>query len=221
MLLIESKNQEKYISDYLEVDLPDIVHEVISDQKSDKSSRSLFKQDRKNDDASQRSSFSLKQRLYLEDIHNLIPERAPGLRITKAAICEIEGSLSIIAPFYVSEVDCEGHMPGFPFLPLAEAGRVLAQAGAILVSYHAKVVENKSDWMTPLVYKVGEVLSGQQGYLFPNNTVCIIATIKKLRGPLYSTECHGYLDKKHIFSMPKIQYFLSDDSRLWRGIKSV
>lgn len=157
----------------------------------------------------------VRQELSLQDIYQLIPEREPGLRISRAVICEIAGKIQILAPFSITEEMCAGHMPGFPILPLAEAGRTLAQVGAILVAYTVRNIEGKEGCFTPLVYKVGEIISGQQGFLVPNDKVCLVAQAQKLRGPLYFVQAHGYLGEKHIFSMPKIHYFISHDQRLW------
>lgn len=157
----------------------------------------------------------VKQELGSQDIYQLIPEREPGLRITRAVICETGGDLQILAPFFITEEMCAGHMPGFPMLPLAEAGRTLAQVGAILVAYTVRSVEQREGLFTPLVYKVGEIISGQQGFLFPKDKICLVAQAHKLRGPLYLVQAHGYLGEKHIFSMPKIHYFISPDQRLW------
>jgi len=157
----------------------------------------------------------VRQELELQDIYKLIPEREPGLRISRAVICEIGGNIQILAPFAITEEMCAGHMPGFPILPLAEAGRTLAQVGAILVAYTVRNIEEKEGCFTPLVYKVGEIVSGQQGFLVPNDKVCLVAQAQKLRGPLYFVQAHGYLGEKHIFSMPKIHYFISQDQRLW------
>jgi 3-hydroxymyristoyl/3-hydroxydecanoyl-(acyl carrier protein) dehydratase len=158
---------------------------------------------------------NLIQKITQADIDQLTPERAPGFRIERAVIYEFQSEYYILSPFEVTEEMCAGHMPGFPILPLAEAGRILAQVGSILVGYTAKVVEEKAGLLTPLVYKVGEVISGQQGFLVPGDKICVLAKGKKLRGPLYFVEAHGYLGDQHIFSMPKIHYFLSQDSRLW------
>lgn len=157
----------------------------------------------------------VKQELGSQDIYQLIPEREPGLRITRAVICETDGNLQILAPFSITEEMCAGHMPGFPMLPLAEAGRTLAQVGAILVAYTVRNIEQREGLFTPLVYKVGEIISGQQGFLFPKDKICLVAQAHKLRGPLYFVQAHGYLGEKHIFSMPKIHYFISQDQRLW------
>ncbi len=219
MLVVESRQEIRSICNFLEVEIPEDISEVLNAKKTSRSRHQTFSQSHQELKALQDSYLGLRQKLYLEDIHNLIPERAPGLKISKSVICEIDSELVIIAPFHISEETCAGHMPGFPFLPLAEAGRVLAQVGAILVGYSAKAIENKMGAITPLVYKVGEVLSGNQGYLRPGNTVCIIAKARKLKGPLYAVQAHGYMGQKHIFSMPKIQYFLSDDSQLWGGLK--
>ncbi len=215
MLLVESIRKDQSTDQFLGVDLPENIDEILKKTLTGTSKRQIFSENNERIEPLQENFLNLKQRLYQEDIHQLIPERAPGLKISKAAIYELDSELVIIAPFHISEETCAGHMPGFPFLPLAESGRVLAQVGAILVGYRAKTVDQKSGLITPLVYKVGEVLSGQQGYLVPGNTVCIIAKVKKLKGPLYAVQAHGYLKQKHIFSMPKIHYFLSEDHQLW------
>lgn len=157
----------------------------------------------------------IKQELGPLDIYDLIPEREPGLQIRRAVISETGGDCLILAPFIITEEMCAGHMPGFPILPLAEAGRTLAQVGAILVAYRVRFVEGRESRFTPLVYKVGEIISGQQGFLVPGDKVCLVAQARKLRGPLYAVQAHGYLGDKHIFSMPKIHYFISQDQRLW------
>lgn len=218
MLVVDSIQETQNICQFLGVELPEDINEVLKKANTGNSKSRRFKGNDIIANSWQENFLNLRQRLYSEDIHNLIPERAPGLKISKAVICEIEEDFVILAPFHIAEETCAGHMPGFPFLPLAEAGRILAQAGAILVGYRAKTVENKAGLLTPLVYKVGEVLSDQQGYLVPGNTVCIIAKAKKLKGPLYAVQAHGYLNKKHIFSMPKIHYFISEDEKLWGGI---
>lgn len=157
----------------------------------------------------------IKQELGQQDIHNLIPEREPGLYIQRAVISEIEEDCLIFAPLVITEEMCAGHMPGFPILPLAEAARALGQVGAILVAYTVKFIEGREGRFTPLAYKVGEVLSGQQGFLSPKDRICLVAKARKLRGPLYFVEAHGYLGEKHVFSIPKIHYFLSQDRQLW------
>jgi 3-hydroxymyristoyl/3-hydroxydecanoyl-(acyl carrier protein) dehydratase len=157
----------------------------------------------------------IKQELGPLDIYDLIPEREPGLQITRAVISKTGGGCLILAPFIITEEMCAGHMPGFPILPLAEAGRTLAQVGAILVAYTVKFIEGREGRFTPLVYKVGEIISGQQGFLVPGDKVCLVAQARKLRGPIYAVQAHGYLGDKHIFSMPKIHYFISQDQRLW------
>jgi 3-hydroxymyristoyl/3-hydroxydecanoyl-(acyl carrier protein) dehydratase len=157
----------------------------------------------------------IEQQLTQLDIHNLTPEREPGLRIKRAVICAIGDIHLILAPLVITEEMCAGHMPGFPILPLAEAGRALAQVGSILIGYMAKVLEQRDGNLTPLVYKVGEIVSGQQGFLYPQDRICLIAQGKKMRGPLYAVQAHGYLGDQHIFSMPKIHYFVSQDNRLW------
>ena len=221
MLVVESRNETIDICEFLNLELPDHIDEVLTKEKCNGSRKQVFSDQTEEQDSFRDQFLDLRQKLYLDDIHCLLPERAPGLKITKSVICEVANELIIIAPFPITEETCAGHMPGFPFLPLAEAGRILAQAGAILVGYSAKAIENKSGLITPLVYKVGEVLSGQQGYLRPGNTVCIIAKARKLKGPLYAVQAHGYLNQKHIFSMPKIHYFLSEDAQLWGNLKEV
>jgi 3-hydroxymyristoyl/3-hydroxydecanoyl-(acyl carrier protein) dehydratase len=158
---------------------------------------------------------NIQQYLTLTDIHQLTPERAPGMVLERAVIGNLEQDHFILSGFTVTEAMCAGHMPGFPILPLAEAGRILAQVGSILVGYSAKVLEGQAGYLTPLVYKVGEVVSGQQGYLFPGDTLCVVAKLKKLRGPLYFVQAHAYQSNAHLFSMPKIYYFLSNEARLW------
>lgn len=157
----------------------------------------------------------IKHELGRPDIYDLIPEREPGLQITRAVVSETGEDCLILAPFIITEEMCAGHMPGFPILPLAEAGRTLAQIGAILVAYTVRYVEGRESRFTPLVYKVGEIISGQQGFLVPGDKVCLVARARKLRGPIYAVQAHGYLGDKHIFSMPKIHYFISQDQRLW------
>ena len=93
------------------------------------------------------------QKITQQDIDKLTPERAPGFRIDRAVIYEFQGEYYILSPFTVTEAMCAGHMPGFPILPLAEAGRILAQVGSILVGYMAQAIENKEGLLTPLVYK--------------------------------------------------------------------
>lgn len=158
---------------------------------------------------------NIEQKLTEMDIYKLTPERKPGFKINRAIICEIGGTHLIIAPFLITEEMCAGHMPGFPILPLAEAGRALAQIGSILVGYLAKVHEQRAGNLTPLVYKVGEIISGQQGFLHPREQLCIVAQGEKMKGPLYKVQAHGYLGDNHIFSMPKIHYFVSQDNQLW------
>lgn len=157
----------------------------------------------------------IKQELDRLDIYDLMPEREPGLRITRAVISGTGGDCLILAPLIITEEMCAGHMPGFPILPLAEAGRTLAQVGAILVAYTVRSIEGREGRFTPLVYKVGEIISGQQGFLVPGDKICLVAQARKLRGPLYAVQAHGYIGDKHIFSMPKIHYFISQDQRLW------
>ena len=214
MLTLQSHETESFL-DFIGVEIPNNIESIFTSKSLSKSRKSIFKEQDKSNETLQNKGLVFQQRLFQEDIHQLLPERAPGLKISKSLIGTYDNEMIIVSPFHITEETCAGHMPGFPFLPLAEAGRVLAQVGAILVGYYAKTVEHNTNLITPLVYKVGEVLSGQQGYLVPNNSVCIIAKVKKLRGPLYAVEAHGYLDKQHIFSMPKISYFLSDDPKLW------
>ncbi len=151
-----------------------------------------------------------------EQIYDLYPEREPGLRINRAAICAQGSQHIIFAPFIVTERMCAGHMPGFPILPLAEAGRTLAQTGAILVAYWVRELEGRRGCFTPLVYKVGEIQSFQKGFLYPGDRICLVAQARKLRGPLYEVEAHGYLKDEHIFAMPLIQYFVAQDPKLWQ-----
>ena len=214
MLTIQSPKAESFL-DFIEVPIPNNIESIFVKKSSSKSRKSIFQGSENLQEITPQNELVFQQRLFQEDIHQLLPERAPGLKISKALIGNYDNDMIIVAPFHITEETCAGHMPGFPFLPLAEAGRVLAQVGAILVGYYAKTVEMNTNLITPLVYKVGEVLSGQQGYLVPDQSVCIIAKIKKLKGPLYAVEAHGYLNKQHIFSMPKISYFLSEDAKLW------
>ena len=218
MLTLQNLEQ-KSLEEFLEVALPDQLESVLSQFQLSASRKQNFKKNQDSPTLSSSQSLVFHQRLFVEDIHQLIPERAPGLKIQKALIGSHNHDMLICAPFHITETACAGHMPGFPFLPLAEAGRVLAQVGAVLVGYYAKTVEHNTSLLTPLVYKVGEVLSGQQGYLVPNQSVCIIAKIKKLKGPLYAVEAQGYLEQELIFAMPKIHYFLSEDPKLW-GIEA-
>jgi len=217
MKLIDSVVERDQIGKFLDVYVPlDISHLGATD-----AGKAAIRQELEElPPIEERSSLSdrqtkIKQELGQSEIYKLIPEREPGLRITRAVITEVEEDYLILAPFIITEEMCAGHMPGFPILPLAEAGRTLAQVGAVLVAYIVKNLEGREGHFTPLVYKVGEITSGQKGFLSPKDKVCLVAQAHKVRGPIYLVQAHGYLGNEHIFSMPKIHYFITQDSRLW------
>jgi 3-hydroxymyristoyl/3-hydroxydecanoyl-(acyl carrier protein) dehydratase len=204
------------ISDFLEVQVPTHISHL-SNAFQDKIKEHSRLEEIKNKEISQThySQSKIHEKISQKEIHSLYPEREPALRISKAVVCNVAEEHLILAPFTVTPEMCAGHMPGFPILPLAEAGRTLAQVGAILISYLIKHIEKREGYFTPLVYKVGELISGQKGFLHPGDQVFLIAKARKLRGPLYTVEAHGYLGEEHIFSMPQIQYFVSEEPSFW------
>ncbi|WP_404786216.1 hypothetical protein [Altericista sp. CCNU0014] len=209
--------EKETISNFLGVQIPTHISHL-SDTFQDKIRERLNLESLDGElELSANHNFSSKvyEKLNQKEIYNLYPEREPALRISKAVVCNVAGEHLILAPFTVTQEMCAGHMPGFPILPLAEAGRTLAQVGAILISYSIKHVERREGYFTPMVYKVGELISGQKGFLRPGNQVFLIAKARKLRGPLYTVEAHGYLGEEHIFSMPKIQYFATEEPCFW------
>jgi 3-hydroxymyristoyl/3-hydroxydecanoyl-(acyl carrier protein) dehydratase len=213
----KSPDTQIEIANFLGVDIPSGFARIGTDdggRSLDRRSLKSFSQEC-SEQTAPGSLPNIQRYLTLMDIHQLTPERAPGMVIERAVICNLEQEHLILSGFTVTEAMCAGHMPGFPILPLAEAGRILAQAGSILVGYSAQVLEGQSGYLTPLVYKVGEVVSGQQGYLFPGDALCVVAKLRKLRGPLYFVQAHAYQGNAHLFSMPKIYYFLSNEARLW------
>jgi 3-hydroxymyristoyl/3-hydroxydecanoyl-(acyl carrier protein) dehydratase len=217
MFMAAVSHDRDEISRFLNIQVPTQFSHIGKNDNSDRSERLKLEELSFADFGENAKSkyTNLVQKITQQDINKLTPERAPGFRIDRAVIYEFQGEHYILSPFTVTEEMCAGHMPGFPILPLAEAGRILAQVGSILVGYMAQAIESKEGLLTPLVYKVGEVISGQQGFLVPGDQICVVAKGKKMRGPLYFVEAHGYLSEQHIFSMPKIHYFLSQDQRLW------
>lgn len=217
MQLVRSVLDRDHISSFLGVHVPINISEAYEVYPEKLAQRQKLENIHNTNSESEYLAHEVKieQELTEADIYRFTPERQPWLRINRAVICEIGGAHLILAPFLITEEMCEGHMPGFPILPLAEAGRALAQIGSILVGYLAKVHEQREGNLTPLVYKVGEIVSGQQGFLHPQEQLCIIAQGRKMKGPLYTVQAHGYLGDKHIFAMPKIHYFVSQDQRLW------
>jgi 3-hydroxymyristoyl/3-hydroxydecanoyl-(acyl carrier protein) dehydratase len=209
--------EKETIGKFLEVKIPTHISHL-SSSFQDKVNERLKLENLDSESGIARNSY-LKPKVYEkishEEIHSLYPEREPALRISKAVVCNVAEEYLILAPFTVTSEMCAGHMPGFPILPLAEAGRTLAQVGAILISYLIKHIEQREGYFTPLVYKVGELISGQKGFLHPSDQVFLIAKARKLRGPLYTVEAHGYLGEEHIFSMPQIQYFVSEEPSFW------
>lgn len=209
--------EKERIGSFLEVDIPTNISHVSIQSKVNGDLQKDLRFSSLNQDDIDLSDINNKtyKELSLEDIHDLYPERVPALRILKAVVINYSGENIIMARFTVTKEMCEGHMPGFPILPLAEAGRTLAQVGAILISYQVKKIERRTEQLTPLVYKVGELVSGQKGFLYPGDNILIVAKAKKLRGPIYTVEAHGYLGESHIFSMPQIQYFVTNENCFW------
>ncbi len=209
--------EKETISDFLEVQIPTRISHL-SNAFQDKIKERLRLENLEDERGiSKHNDITSKvyEKISRKEIYSLYPEREPALRILKAVVCNVAEEYLILAPFTVTSEMCAGHMPGFPILPLAEAGRTLAQVGAILISYLIKHVEQREGSFTPLVYKVGELISGQKGFLHPGDQVFLIAKARKLRGPLYTVEAHGYLREEHIFSMPQIQYFVTEEPSFW------
>ena len=175
--------EKERIGSFLEVEIPNNISHISFQSKGNENLQNNLKVlslDQDGLDLSEIKNKTYKE-LSLEDIHNLYPEREPALRILKAVVINYSGEHLIMARFTVTKEMCEGHMPGFPILPLAEAGRTLAQVGAILVSYQVKEIERRTEQLTPLVYKVGELISGQKGFLYPGDNILIVAKARKLR----------------------------------------
>lgn len=222
MLVTEAFVEREIISDFLEIQIPTHISHLSRDF-TEKIKERLRLEKLDHEQGGLKSSTlppKLYENLSRRDIYRLYPEREPALRILKAVVCNVAEEYLIMAPFAITPEMCAGHMPGFPILPLAEAGRTLAQVGAILISYLIKNIENREGYFTPLVYKVGELISGQKGFLYPGDQVFLVAKARKLRGPLYSVEAHGYLKDEHIFSMPQIQYFVTEEPSFWEQQKN-
>ena len=210
--------EKQRVSDFLNVVIPKNFIHLFDNSFNTNSIENLdCYDDQKSGDTEKARVSKYYRELNIEDIQNIYPEREPGLKILKAIVFEVANEHLILARFTVTHEMCAGHMPGYPILPLAEAGRALAQVGAILISYTVKHKEKREGNFTPLVYKVGELVSGQRGFLYPGDNILVVAKSKKLRGPLYSVEAQGYLKEDHIFSMPKIQYFVTEEQRFWNG----
>jgi 3-hydroxymyristoyl/3-hydroxydecanoyl-(acyl carrier protein) dehydratase len=212
MLATTILTETETIGNFLEVQIPTHISHLSSAFQDKLRERSRLEEISK----THFSPSKIYKKISQKEIHSLYPEREPALRILKAVVCNVAEEYLILAPFTVTPEMCAGHMPGFPILPLAEAGRTLAQVGAILISYSIKHIEKREGYFTPLVYKVGELISGQKGFLHPGDRVFLIAKARKLRGPLYTVEAHGYLGEEHIFSMPQIQYFVTEEPSFWK-----
>jgi 3-hydroxyacyl-[acyl-carrier-protein] dehydratase len=160
---------------------------------------------------------ALETELAEDAIRALIPERPPGLYVTRAVIYRLGSELRIVAPFAVTAAMCDGHMPEFPVLPLAVAGRALAQLGAVLIAHLARS-SMPTRRPTPLVHKVGAVNSRHRNYLVPGTVLTLFAEGRQLRGPLFRAQTRGFLEEREIFTMTDVEYIVSDDPRLWGDI---
>jgi 3-hydroxymyristoyl/3-hydroxydecanoyl-(acyl carrier protein) dehydratase len=157
------------------------------------------------------------RKLETEDMRELIPERGRAFFMHRSAIVDIGGQVKIFATVPITARVCEGHMPGFPFLPLGIAGWVLSQAGEILVSYlENKESGNSVPMKLPMVCRTGRVDSNYKGYFVPGDTLLIVGALKRRRLGISEVDTEAWLGPKKVMDVPKMMYIVSSDEKFWR-----
>jgi len=143
----------------------------------------------------------------------LIPEKRNAFFGQRAVILRQqteEGTVSHIAmvTMPVTARMCEGHMPGYPILPLATGGWMLSQAGEIAVAYsHShNGGSNDNEAYVPLVVETGPVRSQNRDFLVPGEVILAIAKVKSHRFMMYNLDTEAWLNGQKVVEVPGMMY---------------
>ena len=156
---------------------------------------------------------SLEQKLSRNELKLLIPEKRQAFFGHKAVILNQpteEGSVShiVMVTMPVTSRMCEGHMPGYPILPLAIGGWMLSQAGEIAVAYahlHNGGVSDLEAYI-PLVVETGPVKSKNRDFFVPGEVILAVARIRKHRFMMYELDTEAWLDGQKVVEVPGMTY---------------
>ncbi|MCL5410595.1 MAG: hypothetical protein M1324_01930 [Patescibacteria group bacterium] len=153
------------------------------------------------------------QSLTKAELQLLIPEKRQAFFGQKAVILRQqteEGAVSYIAmvTMLVTAKMCEGHMPGYPILPLAIGGWMLSQAGEIAVAYAHSHNGGSSDEeaYVPLVVETGPVKSKNRDFLVPGETILAVAKVRSHRFTMYTLDTEAWLDGQKVVEVPGMMY---------------
>ena len=155
--------------------------------------------------------FSIHRILAREDIEGLIPERGRALFANKAVILQSSGRSGIeftaVMRVDVDATFCDGHMPGFPILPLGVGGWMLSQAGEILVAYaHNYRGLHSQQHNVPLVVETGPVQSKNRDFIIPGDSLLLVANEKRHRLTFYEVDTEAWLLDQQVVAVPDMKY---------------
>ncbi|MFA4996340.1 MAG: hypothetical protein WC536_04340 [Patescibacteria group bacterium] len=121
-----------------------------------------------------------------------------------------EGAVShvVMVTMPITAKMCEGHMPGYPILPLAIGGWMLSQAGEIAVAYaHShNGGSNDEEAYVPLVVETGSVKSKNRDFLVPGEVILAVAKIRSHRFTMYTLDTEAWLDGQKVVEVPGMMY---------------
>ena len=139
-------------------------------------------------------------------IGRLMPERPPTLMLKAASILkhvQNHEATMITAFGNIPAEACRGHFPGYPVAPLAQTALLLAQSGALLLSWSFQKPNTAY-----LVVSLNDLRTGRRGPIVPGETLCASAQVLALRKGTARLE--GILSDetgRRILTMSGILYF--------------
>jgi 3-hydroxymyristoyl/3-hydroxydecanoyl-(acyl carrier protein) dehydratase len=174
--------------------------------------------------------FRINQKLETPQAHHShIGERGAGLYLSKTVLFssldsnskETHRSLSLVK---ITNTMCSGHFPGNPMLPLADAGKFLAQAAAVLASSVDPQTKNHKN-PTPIVARVGDVkahASKNKTHIIPGEKILLCSTLTKAvkSQGIYYIDTDGFIGNFNAFSMPKVCILAQDRPESWGDAKA-
>jgi len=153
-------------------------------------------------------------KLDTSDIKEFIPERGRAFFMQRAVIFKSGERFRIFATSPITHEICDGHLPGFPMLPLGIAGWILSQGGEILVSYLENHEKDDSK-ILPLVCKTGPVETYYKEYILCGKILLLAGELKKKRMGISEVDTEVWIEGHKAIVVNKMLYRVLSDKRLW------
>ena len=134
-----------------------------------------------------------------KDLEDLLLERKPFFLVDKAVGI---GKNCVLGIVNIATIQCAGHFPGRPIVPLIRMCEATAQTGVILVGL------NTSHDQAPIAIGAGPSKALTRTFIEPPVTLLIAVTkIAEKFGALFIVDGKIFVDEKAVAKLSKIEYF--------------